>query len=248
MMLQALLAYTGALLCGGLAAVVFCQDRRSFVHRTFAVGMIALALEAMLSGLSVQGVLPEDVVGWQRLKAVASALLPGSWLLFSLRFARANHTACVARWKWAALAASALPLALATWCGDSLVIAARPLEAFSGWSLPLGWAGHAFFLLCLLGAVGVLMHLERTLRAATGSKRGQVKSMVVGLGGLFALRIYTSSQTLLFAAVDTTWAAVDSGALLVAGVLIAASLRRAGLLQVETCLSQTALYNSFMVR
>lgn len=99
----------------------------------------------------------------------------------------------------------------------------------------------------LLGAVLILMNLEKTLRASAGSKRGQVKVMVLGLGGLFAVRIYMHSQVLLFSTINSMLQAIDAGALIGAMMLISVSLVHARPLQVDIYLSQTFLYNSLVL-
>jgi len=49
-----LITYTCAFFSGGLAVFVLFKDKRSFVHWTFAIGMITLAGEAVFSGFSCQ--------------------------------------------------------------------------------------------------------------------------------------------------------------------------------------------------
>lgn len=246
MTLQAFLPLAAALLCGGLAVWVYLMDTRSLVHRAFAAGMIALALEAALTSLSFQAMSPGEVFRWQGLRLVATALLPSSWLLFSLSFARANYKAFVAKWRWVSLAAFAVPfaLALATVWVNAFFPGASIQEASPGWLLRLGGFGHLFYLVFLLSAVSILMNLEQTLRASTGSMRERVRFIVLGLGGLFAVRVYTSSQVLLFSAVNTELEVFNAGALLVADGLILLSLVRTQLLNGEIYLSQAFLCNS----
>ena len=72
------------------------------------------------------------------------------------------------------------------------------------------------------------MNLERTFRAAVGLMRWRIKFMVIGLGMLFAVRAYTSSQTLLFHTIDLPLQFVDCGALFAACLLVSRSLLREG--------------------
>lgn len=247
MMVSSLLSFAGACLCGGLAAVVLCKDSRSFVHRAFAVGMIAFALEEVFTGLSAQAVLPATLVHWQGLRMGAAGVLPGTWLLFSLRFARANYQAFLARWKWFVPGSFALPLALVTFCRDGLFALPPAFDEPSGTLIPLGWSGHLFFVFFLFMSVTILMNLEGTLRASAGSKRRQIKFIVLGLGSLFAVRIYTVSQTLLFSSVNMTVESVNSYAVIVANVLIILSSVRMRLPDVDIYLSQGVLYKSITV-
>ena len=72
----------------------------------------------------------------------------------------------------------------------------------------LGMPGLVFNLFCLVGWVLVLMNLERTYRAAVGTMRWRIKFMILGLGVIFAVRAYVSSQVLLFHAMDLSLEAV----------------------------------------
>src|SRR5437867_12351301 len=81
MTFELVLHATGALLCAGLAAAVVWRDRRSFVHRVFALGMTALAAEAALTAQTSLTVSAADALQAERLRLLATALLPGPWLL-----------------------------------------------------------------------------------------------------------------------------------------------------------------------
>ena len=60
MTLNAMLHYSAACFCAGVAMFALLRDRRSFIHRIFALGMATLALESFFSGLSAQAIIPED--------------------------------------------------------------------------------------------------------------------------------------------------------------------------------------------
>src|SRR6185503_8578262 len=91
------------------AAAVLLHDRKSFVHRIFAAGMLVLAAEQALRGIRDGTILPQDVAYWQRRILLCSALLPSIWLAFSLSYARVNPERFLAKWKWALLAMAVLP-------------------------------------------------------------------------------------------------------------------------------------------
>ena len=71
--------------------------------------------------------------------------------------------------------------------------------------------------------------------------------MILGVGLLFAARIYTSSQVLLYRGIDSSVESVGSGALIVATLLIARSFFRAGHFEMEVYPSQAVLRNSLTV-
>lgn len=244
---HSLLSFSSAVLCGALATFAMVKERRSLVYGIFAFGMVALALERTFIGLGSQAELFSEALRWQRLSLVAAAFVPGSWLLFSLCFARANRDAFLATWKWVIFATFAFPLCLATIFGNALLVEISDLDESALPLFRLGWSGYAFYHFFLLGTILILMNLEKTLRASSGTMRWQIKFVILGLGSLFAVRLYTSSQTLLFSAVDMDLDAVNSAALIVASLLIVVSLVRAQLLHGEVYLSQTFVYNSVTV-
>ena len=244
--MTAVLSFAAAYVCVVLGAVVLFRDRHSLVHRIFATGMMLLALEELLRGLSYRAILPEDVLSWQEFCLMVSALLPGTWLLFSLTYARANYREFLAKWKWGVLIVFAAPVVLSTGFRGSF-FRGSPLLAASRWVIPLGWSGRVFFLVFLLSAILILANLERTLRASTGRMRWQIKFMVLGIGGLFALRIYISSQALLFSTLDTALGPMHAVALLAAAVLLIRSLFRAQFLNADFYLSRATIYNSLTI-
>jgi len=241
------LPFVAVLLCLGLAGVALLRDRHSFVHRIFAGGMLALACEALFAGFSIEASTYTEVVHWQRQRLLAAAIIPGTWLLFSLSFARIDYPSFIAKWRWIVIATFVGPCTLATFYRQSLFVDVPILDPASRWVLGLSWAGYGFSLLWIVGAALVLMNLERTLRAATGSMRWKMKFMILGLGSLFAVRIYTESQALLFATLTTAHESINVATLIVANLLVLVSFVRSRFLNINVYLSQTALYNSLTV-
>jgi len=247
MTFDALLAFAGALLCGGLAVFVFFENPRAFVHQVFAGAMSALALMQTFVGMGAQAVFAEEVVRWEYLGLIAASFVPGCWLLFSVSFARSNYGELVARWKWFILTAFVIPLGLVTIFQNAFFTDVPRFDTSSGWVMPLGWPGYAFYLCSLLSAVVILMNLERTLRVFTGSMRWRIKFMILGLGSLFAVQIYAYSQALLFSFMNVSTRIIVSSAIIVADSLILSSLIRHRLLNVDIYISRTVLYNSITV-
>src|SRR2546425_2678442 len=245
--LDTVVAYFAASLCAILGVAVFSLDRRSFVHRTFALGMAALGASEVFVGLGASAQWLSAVVRWERLRLLCLAPAPGLWLLFSLSFARSNYRELVHRWRWTVAAVFVVPVALASLFGDAMFAIPGDWNEFVASMLPLGWAGRLFHGCLLIGAVLVLSQLESTLRAAGGGKRWQTKFMVLGVGSWFAAQIYLLGQTLLFSAVDRSLTAMGSWVVVVAGGLIVVSLIRNPLLAAEMYLSDTALYRSVVL-
>jgi putative PEP-CTERM system histidine kinase len=241
------LAISAAILSGTLALGVAIRAERSFVRWTFVLGMLALSTESVFSGMSVDAVLPGEVVHWEMLRMIVLCLLPGVWILFSLSYSRGSAAAFLARWWLLLTAAFLLPAGLAVLFRENLITSIGQSAVEDHWMLRLGPTGMALNLLFLIAAVCVLMNLERTLRASVGTMRWRIKFMILGLGVLFAARIYTSSQALLFHGMDQNLESVNSGALLVACLLILRSLLRAGHFDVNVYPSQSVLHNSLTI-
>ena len=239
------LSYLAALSSIGMAFLVLYRDSRSFVHRTFAGGMTLLAVQAGLTGLGFQEISYVEVIPWQHYQLIPCALALAVWLVFSLSFGRANYLEFLARWKWVILAFFVLPLIPVTLFWEEVYVG-PPIFGETSMLLffRVGWAGYAFRLFYLIGAVLILMNLERTLRYSIGHSRWQVKFMILGVGSIFGARIYTDSQVILFSMQEVSMESINMGALLIGNILIAYSLRRTKLLKFDFYLSHSILYNS----
>ena len=236
-----------AIASAGMAVWVLYRDPRAFVHRIFAGGMLVLAAEAGLTGLMFHDISYTELSPWQRYQMIPYALIPGIWLIFSLSFARANYREFLSRWKWTIIGAFALPLALLIGFPEEIFVRSPIYDEYFRVFVPIGWSGYALQVFCLIGAVLVLMNLERTLRYSVGQTRWQVKFLVLGIASIFGGRIYTGSQIILFSLLEVEMQVVNTAALLIANILMARSLARARLLKFDFYLSHTVLYNSVTV-
>jgi putative PEP-CTERM system histidine kinase len=244
MTLNALLHFVAALLCGGLAALGLRRDYRSFAHRVFALGMIALAAEALLTGLSIQTIHAERAMLLQKGRCLSTAMLPGLWVLFALSFPQGSHRPSLGTWKWVLLGVFAVPLLCVTFLDARLFRTVSLSPDTGGWLLQIGWAGYVLTCVYLVGMVILLMLLERALRAARGHQRWEVKFLVLGIGPLFATRIFTTSHALLVHGIHLELEIVNAVSLVVGGSLILVALHRAPYLHTRIYLSQTLLHRS----
>ena len=222
------------------------RDFRSFVHRVFFLGMVILAVESVFNGLCDNTVVPEQAMYWQHWRLIATATLPGTWLLFALSFGKADPRPLLHRWKWIVLSVF-LPLLIFSGLFQKDILRGDPLFHYSGWEFTLGWPGYGFYVCFLLSLVLVMIILEKTLQASGGRKRWQVKFLVLGIGGYFAFRIYTSSHALIFRTLSLESNVINAAALLVANLLMLISILRAGVLKMDIYPSHKLLYNSFTV-
>jgi putative PEP-CTERM system histidine kinase len=242
-----IIAFGSALFGGAMALATAFKARRSLPHWSFAAGMAALAAESLFSGLAANSALLETVAYWQGYTFLAMAFLPGFWLCFSLTYARGNYREFLAHWQLVLAAAFITPLVLALFFPDEVITAIGKPTEDGPLMLRLGLAGTGLHLVFLLSAVLVLMNLERTFRASVGTMRWRIKFMVLGLGVLFVVRAYTSSQALLFHGGQLSQQGVNSGALVVACLLMTRTLFRAGHFEVSIYPSHSLLHHSFTI-
>lgn len=246
MIFNAYLQFGAAIFCIGLACFALLREYKSFVHQIFAIGMLALAIEAVITGLSITAIFPEEVISLQQWRWATAALLPGCWLIFSLTFTLRENRSLPTNWKWVVLGVFPLHLALVSiFRGD--FFRGVPTYLSKGWRLDLGWSGYLFCMCFLISLVLIIMILERTIRESRGLKRWQIKFIAAGIGSLFAGRIYTTSLAVIHQSLMLELEALNATALVVADLLILISLLRAGVLKVDLQPSLTALYNSFAV-
>ena len=243
--LPALTAFASAFVALVLATIALIHGR-TLAHWLFALGMAVLAAEGVLYGLAADALIPTDIVHWQNWRLAVTSLLPGTWVCFSLVYARGNYREFLSRWKVILAIVFITPLALTTLFHGRLI---GPLEntppdhPLFGFGLP----GFILYLVILVSCVLILMNLERTYRAAVGTMAWRIKFMMIGLGIFFGVRAYSSSQVLLFHAVNPSFQTLNSIALIVAGALILRSLFRPGHFEVSVYPAYEILQNSVTV-
>jgi putative PEP-CTERM system histidine kinase len=247
MPIPVVLSYAAAYFSLIVAAGVLLRDRHSFVHRIFAGGMALFAAEELFSAFVYGAVLPEDIVFWQKRLLGIGLLLPSIWLAFSVTYARVNPRQFLLKWRWVLAAAVLCPLGFLAIFRKSIFIGAIYLENSDRWSILFGWPGRVLHTFILLMSVLILFNLEQTVRSSSGRMRWQIKFMVLGVGGLFALRIYLASQALLFSTTDTGLGVVSGMALIAANVLFAIGLFRGTSLTLDVYLSGAAIQNSLTI-
>src|SRR5688572_10550086 len=244
---SAVLSYAAAYFSLIVAIGVFLRDRKAWVHRVFALGMLFFTTEEVLRAFSYSSVLPGDILFWNKRIFAVSALTPVVWLIFSLTYARADAAKFLSTWKWALGAVAAVPVLLVGFFRGALLNGLYSWEDATRWFFGLARPGQLLSLFVLVTSILILFNVERTIRSSTGRVRWQIKFMALGVGGLFALRVYLASQDLLFSRLDTGLGPVASVALIAANVLFTLSLLRGSSLNVDVYLSTAAIRNSLTI-
>ena len=198
LMSAAVFDYAAAFFGGAIALTAAFRERRSKAVWFFVAGMALLSCESVFCGLVTEAAVPAKAGQWENWALLAMSLLPGTWLFFSLSYARGNHREFLGKWRTALGAAFIVPITLAICCRGQFVAARVFRTATNQWLFPLNPSGWALYVICLLCAVAVLAQLEKTFWASVGTMRWRIKFMVLGLGLIFAVRVYTASQALVF--------------------------------------------------
>lgn len=226
MALLSYLPFASAVFALLLAIAALLSKRRSVASWSFAAGMVVLGLDSFLAGQVQRASQLDGVMHGLTLGLIVKSLVPAAWLYFSLTYSRGGYRETLARWRFPLALAAVLPVGLALGFQQQLVEIAPVVAEGGQVLLRLGPPGEALNIILLLAHVWILMNLEQTFRAAVGTKRWQIKFVVLGLAIIFASRIYARSQAVLYSAYDVKWLGIESSGLFIGcGILLAAYLR-----------------------
>jgi putative PEP-CTERM system histidine kinase len=221
---------------------------RSPAHRVYAIGMMLLFGETFFGGMSLVWGMPSDRTQWLNWRMAFSALVPGVWLLFALVLGTRDFRSRFKHFKWLIIAAFFLfPLSL-------YLIKVGPFKDERYFTVngdlhySLSGAGYVFHLLFIVFVVALMVVLEDTLRSSRGIKRWQIKFLYMGILGYFAVRIYSSSQVLLFRSLNLGTEVVFSAAtLIIVNFLIAMTFVRARVLPEDIYVSGKLITRSIVL-
>jgi len=229
----------------GLGVGALFRKPRTLTVWSFALGMGVFAADGLLALQVSRTAALEGVLRLETARYLVCAALPAVWLAFSVCYSRGNCGRFVEGWKPVLIALCFLPLLPLLASGQLFYV--DPSVWTPGTRLELRWLSRSLHLVLLVAAVLVLMNLERTFSAAVGTLRWRIKFAIMGLGLIFAARVYASSQVLLYSTSSPSLLVFNAGALLVGCTLISVSFVRAGLSEVEVYPSLAVLEKSVTV-
>lgn len=220
-----ILATIAALCAFALAVMCLVTWRRTFAGRVAAVALLILSIERFASAVSLTALSTDSIRQWQEWRLVTVGALAVGWLVFALTYARGNPRSFLIRWRWAIAAVSLVPIVVSTRLLGRLVPHVE-LTA-DGWVASVNVAGVALHVSALLTFVLALMSLERTFRASVGAIRWRIKFVILGAGVFLVVRLYTSTQAVLFRGFGPALETIDSLGSLVALTVMARGVFRA---------------------
>lgn len=230
----------------GLGIIVFIRNPGHPANIGFGLGMLSIIF--IEAGDAI--FLLSDSITWamfgKRFSLTGEVFLPSTWFLFSLSFVRVNYKEISYRWGPVLAALYTGSIFFLFWIGSPSFLY-MPDTTDNLKTFILGPIGRYFYLFLLLGMLINLIHLENTLRSSTGSKRQQIKYLIIGVGAIFAFYIYASSKAHLFSSLDTTYIPVTSVIILISCGMISFAVVRNSLLNVDIFISRYVIYNSLTV-
>lgn len=231
------------LLACGMCLLIWRRGWSLAVNRRLSVAAGLLAAELLLDTLSFHAPSPSEALLYKRMALVVAACLPLAWVLFiqSLTPGRNEQRNPHRRLVWLApgLPAAVYVLSFPWHFSGSPILLPTAM-----WQFQMGPGLYLFHFAFIVGLAAVLFQFERILRSSYGKPRHQIKYMLVGFGGLFALRIFTASQNLLYTSIFPEYHVVNAGALGVAVLFTLVTLARSKTFQFEIYVSRTALHHS----
>jgi putative PEP-CTERM system histidine kinase len=236
--LLSFLFYATALIAAGISFAAFFRDSGAPARRTFCAALFLLAAQCALSGLVHDASSAPRAAFWRAWWMLAQALHPPVWLLFILKYSRGNFSVSIRKWLPILVTVAAAPLAAITLWPDTVFVASDTVGAAQ---FTIGAAGFVLYLSTLLTSALILINVERTFRAAVGTMRWRIKYVVLGTAAIFLVKLYTSSQVVIFNSHPFSFDIINAITLLIASLLFLVGLLRTGLFRVQVYPSEQVL-------
>ena len=227
-----------ALLCAGLGLFTLSRNPRHPANIGFTLGMLSLALIGTGGAVILYSGAEKEAAGLGvRLSLIGTALLPATWLLFTIVFARSNYGEVLKKWTPALTISFVISIFFALMSGSVVSITASGFYT-------VGSIGRYFYIYLILGLVVNLIQLENTLRSSSGESRRKAKYVIFGVGGILAFFIYMASQSLLFGSLNVQILPVVSAVVLISTSVMTLSIVKHRLMGIDIFISRYVVYNS----
>jgi putative PEP-CTERM system histidine kinase len=230
----------------GVATLLYMARREppSLARRALLWFLAAGTLEC----LAMAGLFSAADAGMQlqlhRLRLAAIASLAGPVLHFSLVYARGNAEDTLRRRRGMVRAVYVGPLLLAGIFWRDLAVAMEDPQAPDRILLVMGSSAVLVQLCLVLAVVFALTNLERTLRESVGTMRWRVKYTVLSIGVFGIIRLYSSSQEILYGFSAASMFALNAVGFALTCALLVLSTRRGSLQSVDLYVSEHVLVRS----
>ena len=243
--IQNILPYISAVFSLFVAFFALIRDRKSFVHRVFALGMLFLTAESVFTGFCVNSVSPEKAELWIKLRFVPQAFIPGVWFVFCASFSTKDTKRILYKWKWTIAIFLIVPVAIIIINKENLFLGPLIADQSYIWAVKLSWPGVVFFICFLAGVVLSLSPIELALRTSAGNYRWQIKFFIFGVACILISRVFTLGQIILFQAIKIEWELINDAGVVLGVLLMEKSFFRTRSLNFQFYFSDSLLHNSF---
>jgi putative PEP-CTERM system histidine kinase len=241
------LPFAAAILALLVAVVSLLPKKPSLARRCFFVGILVLAIDSLLAGISLRATELSEVLRGLTVGFIVNSLLPLPWLAFSLTYSRGDYRDSLLRWRIPLGILALLPIGLSLGFYQELlqVLVTQPDSEVP--QLRYGPIAKILNILLLVADVWVLMNLEQTFRSAIGTVRWRIKFVVLGMAVIFGSRLYVRSQALLFSTYDVHWSGIESSGLLIGCLFLVVAYVRTRFAEVDVYPSRAVLGSSLTV-
>jgi len=244
--LFSLLPFVAAIFSLFLALASVLRKKPSLAGWCFFAGMFVLAIDSLLTGISLRATNFSEALRSQTLGLIVKSFVPAAWLVFSLTYARGDYRESLMRWRIPLAIVALLPIGLSLVFHQQLLeLPAEPVD--EGMQLRFGPMAKALNPILLIALVWILMNLEQTFRSSVGTTRWRIKFAVLGLAVILGARLYVRSEALLFSTYDIQWSGVESSALLIGCVLLLVAYVRTDFAQIDVYPSRAVLQSSLTI-
>ena len=233
----------GAMLAG-IGLFVLCRNHKAVVNLFFAAGMFALAGADAGWFFFAQSSGAFSLVLWQRIIVAANVVMLPLWYLFSVAFGSTGIWAGLRRQRYLAWAVGVVSLLFLCLVPTDAVIRGVQVRYDGLISFPLGWAGKVLMVASLALSMVILSNLEMTFRHATRQTRWNIKWLVLGVFGILGFHIFWLSRTLVHSSIFPDSFVAQAVTHIIIGSLLAFSLVRHRLLDVDVFVSRYVVYRS----
>lgn len=231
-----------------MAVATLLRPPHRAAQLAFSAGMVAFALEAATAG----GLLyvsdgADSHAWWLAAHRATHLLVPIPWCAFAFLSARRAAAPIPTGWR-VAFAIGAGPLLV-----TAVASLAVPLYQLSivdegqFGQVGLTVAGQAVAVVEILATIGVLYGLEPSIRNSYGSTRWRTKYLALGLVGIFGVRFYLLSQSLLIPVLKAEHLRVSLVSLAGGLTFVAIGLVRTRGLGADLAVSRHFVYRSIVV-
>jgi putative PEP-CTERM system histidine kinase len=229
-----------------LAVAGLLLGRPGWIKRSFCFGMVMFAVESFATAMLLGGSpAPRAHIFWMNVMEASRIAAPLAWVVFVGSITRPYAAPLPPVWRAGLTAGATLGLAL---IGAAVMLGGFSVFFVAGafdMALLTG-VGVASAALQLTLTVAVLAGLEACLRTSRAVFRYRIKFLILGLGGVFLVRFYVLSQAALFRQITATELNVGTATLLIGNLVVAVSLARARLAEVQLAVSRSVVYRSVL--